>query len=77
MFRILVILLPLLLLPFDLPAENSGSLPDCEIIIDNFKDGIDAGWMMKSFKGETDYTWVNDAERNHIKATSSNTASSL
>jgi hypothetical protein len=58
-------------------AEDSRIPPNCEIIIDDFADGIKPGWVSKSFKGKTEYTWMEEDGKPYIKATSSNAASGL
>jgi hypothetical protein len=79
MNKIVFFILPLLLLWSYSPAETGDQLeiPECEIIIDDFRDGINPGWTNKSFHGETEYTWVRENGKTYIRATSSNAASGL
>ena len=77
MNKIIPLLIILLTIPSFLRAENFGIPPECEIIIDDFQHGIKPGWTSKSFKGKTEYTWVNEAGKPFIKATSNNAASGL
>ena len=78
MNRAVFFIIPLLLLSsYSSPVENSLKIPECEIIIDDFHDGIGPGWTNKSFKGMTQYTWVNENGRKYVRATSSNAASGL
>ena len=58
-------------------AEDFKIPPECEIIIDDFAHGIKPGWIPKSFKGTTEYTWVEKNGKPYIKATSNNAASGL
>jgi hypothetical protein len=51
--------------------------PECEIVIDDFSQGIKPGWVRKSFKGETEYIWMEENGKPHVKATSNNAASGL
>ena len=60
-----------------LAAEDSLVVPKCEIIIDDFADGIKPNWQKKSFKGETEYTWTRDNNRAYIRANSRAAASGL
>jgi hypothetical protein len=77
MNKIIPLLIILLTIPSFLRAENFGIPAECEIIIDDFADGIKPGWTSKSFKGKTEYTWVNEDGKTYIKATSKNAASGL
>lgn len=58
-------------------AEDFRIPPECEIIIDDFADGIKPGWINKSFKGKTEYTWVKENGDPFVRATSNNAASGL
>ena len=77
MNKIISILILLLTTPSILGAENFEIPTECEIIIDDFADGIKPGWITKSFKGITEYTWINEDGKSFIRATSNNTASGL
>ena len=77
MNKIIPLLIILLTIPSFLRAENFGIPAECEIIIDDFADGIKPGWITKSFKGITEYTWINEDGKSFIRATSNNTASGL
>lgn len=74
-----IILTVLLILTFshDLLAQDFATATGCEIIIDDFADGLDPGWEAESFKGETQYTWTKEGDQTFIKATSNGTASNL
>lgn len=76
-FRLLI--LALLVVPFSVItwAQGLSPAPECEIIIDDFADGIDSGWKRKSFQGETEYTWTSEDGRGFVKAVSRNAASGL
>ena len=77
MNKIIPLLIILLTIPSFLRAENFGIPAECEIIIDDFADGIKPGWTSKSFKGITEYTWINEDGKSFIRATSNNAASGL
>jgi hypothetical protein len=77
MNKILPILILLLTIPSVSLADDPRIPPECEIIIDDFADGIKPGWTSKSFKGKTEYTWVDEDGKPCIKATSENSASGL
>lgn len=78
MNRVVFFIIPFLLLSwYSSPAEDSLKIPGCDIIIDDFHDGIGPGWTNKSFKGMTEYTWVNENGKKYVRATSSNAASGL
>jgi hypothetical protein len=63
--------------PADTFAVDSGITSGCEIIIDDFANGINSGWTKKSFKGTTDYIWGRENGIGCIRATSRGTASSM
>jgi hypothetical protein len=75
------IVLSVLILFFLIPslsfAEGFRIPPECEIIIDDFNDGINPGWINKSFNGLTEYTWINENGRPYVRAVSNNAASGL
>ena len=77
MNKIISILILLLIIPSVSPAEDFTIPPECEILIDDFAHGIKPGWINKSFKGHTEYTWVKEDGKPSIKATSNNAASGL
>lgn len=77
MNKIIPFLIILLTIPSFLRAENFEIPAECEIIIDDFADGIKPGWTSKTFKGKTEYTWEDKDGRPCIKATSENAASGL
>ena len=77
MLKIIGIFLLLLAVPVSLAAEGPPPFPECELIIDDFAQGIKPGWKIKSFKGSTEYTWIKDENRSYVKATSRGTASGL
>jgi len=79
MNKAVLFIIPLLLLSSYSRAETESPLkiPKCEIIIDDFRDGIKPEWKNKSFHGETEYTWVNENGKTYVRATSSNAASGL
>ena len=77
MNKIIALLILLLTIPSVTSAEDSRIPPGCEITIDDFARGIKPGWVSKSFKGRTEYTWVEEDGKPSIKATSSNAASGL
>ena len=58
-------------------AAAAEILPGCEIVIDDFADGISPGWKKKSYKGTTEYTWTKENNVGCIKATSQGSASSM
>jgi len=64
---ILAVLLTLLLVAsIATVADDSASIKDYEIIIDNLAFGFSSGWTSKSFKGMTEYTWVKEGEKNFM-----------
>lgn len=73
----IMIFLFLFSLPGYISAENLPAIQECEIIIDDFADGIKSGWHNKSFKGTTEYIWTREEDRAFIKAISTGTASGL
>jgi hypothetical protein len=75
--RLILILLLVLTGPSSIIAENLPAVPECEIIIDDFSNGIKPGWKIRSFKGTTDYTWIKQDNRTYVRATSKGTASGL
>jgi len=77
MNKIMQILILLLIIPSVPFAEDFRIPPECEIIIDDFAHGIKPGWISKSFKGETEYTWTKENNKAYVKATSRDTASGL
>jgi hypothetical protein len=77
MSRVIAVLLILLTSPSGLLAENSTVIPECEIVIDDFANGIKPEWKSKSFKGITEYTWIKEDNRRYVRATSRGTASGL
>lgn len=77
MKRILLNLFMFFLFPSLSHADGFNIPPECEIIIDDFKNGIKAEWINKSFKGQTEYTWVREDGRPFVRATSNNAASGL
>ena len=78
MNKTVIFIIPLLLLHTSALAAESWILPEeCEIVIDDFHDGLKPGWINKSFKGKTEYTLINDDGKPYIKATSTNAASGL
>ncbi|KPK32138.1 MAG: hypothetical protein AMK70_11195, partial [Nitrospira bacterium SG8_35_1] len=78
MSRTVAILLLILTVPGSIMADNAVvRMGECEILIDDFADGIDPRWRSKSFKGTTKYTWTREGDRAFIRANSSGTASGL
>lgn len=77
MNKIISILILLLMIPSVSPAEDFIIPPECEILIDDFAHGIKPDWTIKSFKGHTEYTWVEEDGKPSIKAVSNNAASGL
>jgi hypothetical protein len=77
MNKIIALLVLLLAIASVSLAEDFKIPPECEIIIDDFAHGIKPGWIPKSFKGTTEYTWVEENGKPYIKATSNNAASGL
>jgi hypothetical protein len=77
MGRVIAILLLFLAVTSSIAAENAGLMPACEIIVDDFAHGIKPDWKAKSFKGTTEYTWMNEENRGYVRATSRGTASGL
>lgn len=51
--------------------------PECELVVDDFAHGIKPAWTTKSFKGQTEYKWVDGDGMPYIRAESSNAASGL
>lgn len=76
-YKITIIVIFLLVLPGINLAEEHVKPEDCEIIIDDFSNGIDPGWSKKSFTGETKYSVVQDEGQPYLHATSNGTASAL
>jgi len=76
-YTITIILFFLLVLPGVNLAEEHIKPEDCEIIIDDFSNGISPGWSKKSFSGETQYTVTQDKGQPSLRATSNGTASAL
>jgi Protein of unknown function (DUF3047) len=74
-----IILTVLLILTFshDTLAQNFPAATGCEIVVDDFAEGIGPGWKPESFHGETQYTWTSEGNKNFIRATSNGTASNL
>jgi len=60
-----------------IPAEEHVNPENCEIIIDDFSNGLGPGWTEKSFKGKTLYTVNQDEGQSYLRATSNGTASAL
>jgi len=77
MNKIISILIMLLMIPSISPADDFTIPSECEILIDDFAHGIKTDWVTKSFKGNTEYTWIKSDGRPYIKATSNNAASGL
>ena len=77
MSRVIAVLLILLTSPSGILAENSTVIPECEIVIDDFANGIKPEWKSKSFKGTTEYTWIKEDNRSYVRATSRGSASGL
>jgi len=77
MNRALILLLLIFTLPSGSLAEDSSMNPACEIIIDDFANGIKPGWQTKSFKGTTEYTWTRENGKTYVKAVSNAAASGL
>ena len=77
MSRVIAVLLILLTIPSGLMAGNSTAIPECEIVIDDFANGIKPEWKSKSFKGKTEYTWIKEDNRRYVRATSRGSASGL
>jgi hypothetical protein len=74
---ITMVILYFMLVPAAIPAEDSAWLPACEIIIDDFANGIRGAWESKSFKGTTQYTWMKEGDRAFVRAISKAAASGL
>lgn len=70
-------LLLFLLTSENISAQDSVSATPCEIIIDDFTNGMKEEWKSKSFKGTTEYTWVTEEDKAYIRATSKASASGL
>lgn len=77
MTKIFTTFLLLSLIPTAIYADESELIPECEILIDDFADGIGPGWKRKSFKGTTEYTWIRDNNKGCLRANSQGTASSI
>ena len=77
MNKIIALLIFFLTIPSVTSAEDFRIPPGCEIIIDDFAHGIKPEWVSKSFKGNTEYTWVKEDGKPSVRATSSNAASGL
>jgi len=77
MSRTIAILLLILASPASMRADNPVLMQNCEIIIDDFAQGIGPGWRSKSFKGTTEYSWTREGGRTYVRATSKGTASGL
>jgi len=58
-------------------AEELITPENCEIIIDDFSNGIGKGWSEKSFTGKTLYFVSQDEGRPYLRAISNGTASGL
>jgi len=76
-YKITIILFFLLVLPGVNLAEEHIKPEDCEIIVDDFSNGIGPGWSKKSFTGETQYSIAQDKGQPYLRATSNGTASAL
>ncbi|MDX1775931.1 MAG: DUF3047 domain-containing protein, partial [Desulfobulbales bacterium] len=74
---ILALLIMILAVPVIIPAENSPDLSGCEMIIDDFAQGIKPEWETRSFAGPTEYTWTREGGKGYIRATSRGTASGM
>lgn len=61
----------------DILVQDFPATTGCEIVIDDFANGIGSGWKPESFKGETRYTWTREGNKTFIRATSNGTASNL
>jgi hypothetical protein len=77
MSRFTALLFLFLTFPSNILAGNYAEMSECETIIDDFAAGINTNWKSKSFKGETEYTWIKKDNRAYIRATSRGTASGL
>jgi len=76
-YKITIILVFLLVFPYVMPAEEHVTPENCEIIIDDFSNGLGPGWTEKSFAGKTLYSVSQDAGQPSLRATSNGTASAL
>ena len=74
---IVIGLLLFLLTSENISAQGSVSATPCEIIIDDFANGMKEEWKSRSFKGTTEYTWVTEEDKAYIRATSKASASGL
>jgi hypothetical protein len=74
---IVIGLLLFLLTSENISAQDSLSATPCEIIIDDFTNGMKEEWKSRSFKGTTEYTWVTEEDKAYIRATSKASASGL
>ena len=74
-----IILTMLLILTFshDILAGDFATATGCEIVIDDFAEGIGSGWKAESFKGITQYTWTKEGDKTFVRAISNGTASNL
>ena len=77
MHRTLSVLFLFLLTPLMVFADDPATLNECEIIIDDFATGIKPDWHPKSFKGKTEYVWMQENGRGFIRADSKSSASGL
>ena len=77
MCKIIPLLIVLLTFSSISLADDFKIPPECEILIDDFRHGINPGWIPKSFKGTTEYTWVEEDGKSFVRATSNNAASGL
>jgi hypothetical protein len=76
--KITLTILVLILTISPLCRADDFSIPEeCEIIIDDFAQGIKPGWEKQLFKGETGYTWIKEENRGFVRAASKNAASGL
>ena len=76
-YSINIILIFLLAFPFAVQAEEHINPKNCDIIIDDFNEGIGPGWSEKSFKGKTRYFVSKDEGQSYLRATSNASASGL
>ena len=66
-----------LLIPENISAQDSVSANPCEIVIDDFANGMKNKWKSRSFKGTTEYTWITEEKKAYVRATSKASASGL
>ena len=52
-YKIIIVLIFLLVFTDAIPAEEHINPDNCEIIIDDFSNGLGPGWMEKSFAGKS------------------------